>query len=133
LPAAARTVAGSPCQERPRPASCPTGLSVLSTSATPSPVAPGGTETIRTQVCSGTAASDLIVDLEIYDAAGQKVAQSAIGGQSFAAGEARDYTWAYPVPSALPAGTYRVTVGIFSGDWATLYLWENQAGTFVVQ
>src|SRR5262249_14408593 len=40
--------------------------------------------------------------------------------------------WPYAVPPTLPAGTYRVSVGVFSGDWATLYAWSSQAATFQV-
>ena len=55
-----------------------------------------------------------------------------VGGQTFAAGEAKTYTWAYPVPANLALGTYTVKVGVFSGDWATLYTWDNQAAAFTV-
>jgi hypothetical protein len=120
---------GSP----PPPPSCTGGFSVGPSSATPSPVARGATETLQTRVCSGTAQSNIIVDLEIYNAAGQKVAQNVIGGQAFTAGQARDYSWPFPVATAFPAGTYTFKVGIFSSDWSTLFLWVNNAATFVVQ
>jgi hypothetical protein len=33
----------------------------------------------------------------------------------------------------LSAGTYTFKVGVFANDWSTLYTWENQVATFVVQ
>jgi hypothetical protein len=116
----------------PPPSGCTGGITVGPTSASPSPVPPGGTETIQTRVCSGSAQSNLIVDLEIYNSAGQKVAQNPIGGQTFAAGQARDYSWPFLVPTSFPTGTYTVRIGVFSGDWATLYTWNSQAASFSV-
>ena len=103
------------------------------TAASPTPVARGAVETIQTRVCSGTAASNILVDLEIYNAAGQKIAQRIFTNQSFSAGETLSYTWSYVVEGTLPSGTYTVKIGVFSGDWSVLHKWENQAATFVVQ
>jgi hypothetical protein len=116
----------------PPPGACPGGFTVGPTTAAPDPVARGATVSIETGVCSGAAASDIVVDLELYDAGGARVAQTVFGGHSFAAGEARIFTWAYPVPTTLPAGEYTVKVGLFSGDWSILHHWENHAATFHV-
>ncbi len=117
----------------PPPSSCASGITIGPTAATPATVARGSTETIQTQVCSGSAASNLNVDLELYDASGKRVGQKIFSGQSFAAGESKSYTWPFPVPSTLPTGTYTVKVGVFSANWTTLFKWDNQAATFVVQ
>ena len=79
------------------------------------------------------AASGINVDLEIYAASGDFVAQRIVGGQSFAAGQAKTYGWPYPVPAGLAPGTYTVMVGVFSSDWTTLYTWESHAATFAVE
>jgi hypothetical protein len=117
----------------PPPAGCTGAFTVGPTTASPSPVARGAVEAIQTRVCSGTAASNILVDLEIYNAGGQKIAQGIFANQSFAAGEALSYTWSYVVEGTLPSGTYTVKIGVFSGDWSVLHKWENQAATFVVQ
>jgi hypothetical protein len=117
----------------PPPAACTGGFTIGPTTASPSPVAHGATESIQTRVCSGTAASNVFVDLEIYGAGGQKMAQRIFGGQSFAAGEPHSYTWSYVAEGTLPSGTYTVKIGVFSGDWSVLHQWDNQAATFVVQ
>jgi virginiamycin B lyase len=111
---------------------CTGGFRVGPSSATPAPVARAGTESIQTQVCSGSAAT-VLVDLEIYNAGGQKIAQNVFTGQSFTAGQTRAFTWNYAVSPALATGTYTVKVGVFSNDWSSLHAWDNQAATFVVQ
>ena len=108
-------------------------FTVGSTSATPSPVAPGQTATVATGVTGGVAASGIIVDVGIWNQAGTRVAQQAYSGQSFAAGQSRGYTWPWVVPAGLAAGTYRVSVGVFGSTWTTPYRWIDQAATFSVQ
>ena len=117
----------------PPPPGCTGGFTVGPTAASPTPVARGAVETIQTRVCSGTAASNILVDLEIYNAGGQKIAQRIFTNQSFSAGETLSYTWSYVVEGTLPSGTYTVKIGVFSGGWSVLHKWENQAATFVVQ
>ncbi len=119
--------------DAPPPSSCTSGVTIGPTSATPSPVARGGTETIQTQVCSGSALSNVNVNLELYSASGKRVGQKIFSGETLAAGEAKSYTWNFPVPSTLPTGTYTVKVGVFSANWTTLFTWDNQAATFVAQ
>jgi hypothetical protein len=104
------------------PTGCTGGFTVGPTTVTQDPIAPSGAQLIGTQVCSGTAASDILVDLEIYDAGGQKIAQRIFGGQSFQAGQSIAYSWDYAVPAALPDGVYTVKIGVFSGDWSTLHV-----------
>jgi glucose/arabinose dehydrogenase len=120
------TVGGSP------PAGCAGGVSILPTVAAPDPVAPGRTETITAQVCAGSAATNLLIDLEIYGPTGAQVAQRTFAQEPFTAGQTKAYRWDYAVPATLAPGTYTVKVGVFSGDWRTLHRWENQADTFTV-
>ncbi len=117
----------------PPPAgACTGGFTIGPATATPNPVAPGGTETIQTPVCSGSAAASVLVDLELFDGGGSRIGQKVFSGQAFAAGETKTYSWAWPVPAGQPAGLYTVKVGVFSGDWSTLFKWSNQAVTFSV-
>jgi hypothetical protein len=105
---------------------------VRRTAPASNPIAPGATQTIETHVFASAAASNILVDLEVYSAAGARLAQQVHGGQSFAAGQTQVYRWTLPLGAAFPAGTYTVKVGIFTGDWGHLYVWTNQAATFVV-
>ncbi len=99
-------------------------------SANPSGTSVGTTVALNAAIKATTAgASNTIVDLEIYDQAGTKVHQQFYENQQFAPGETRNFptSWA---PQA--AGTYRMTVGVFSGGWASAYHWNNSATTVTV-
>ncbi len=73
---------------------------------------------------SGGAASDVIVDVEVYDSAGVRAFQYFYEHQDFTAGNSRVYA-----PSWTPAaaGQYTVKVGIFRNDWAVNYSWNDSA------
>lgn len=105
------------------PSSAPTFRD--STSLSPSQVNVGSpaTITVNVQGVSGTLANG-IVDIEVYDAAQQRVMQKFISGQSFSSGVSQSYTASW-TPSA--AGTFRVTVGVFNGDWSNNYYWNNES------
>lgn len=125
------------------------------TTATPSPTPPstptagpttvgnwtvGGTAS-RTSVSRGSfirltatarsATSTLaLVDLELYDAAGNRVYQRYWDRQSFRANTARNFSVSWYVPPTLPPGTYTLKVGVFAPGWTSLHAWNNSAATF---
>ncbi len=102
-----------------------------SASAAPATVAPGASTTITTTVtCTGGSLSNGIIDLEIYNASGTKVAQQYWTAQSFASNGARTYTYAWTAPSA--TGAYSVRVGVFGASWAPNYHWNASAATVTV-
>jgi hypothetical protein len=105
----------------------------FTTSATTSPgtVARGGTETLSITVRSATSLNALI-DLEVYDAAGNKRFQQFWDAQSFTAGQTRNFTATWTIPMTLASGSYTVKIGIFSPGWGALYRWDNAAGSFTV-
>jgi hypothetical protein len=127
--AATFQIAGGP----PLPTHCGPGFVIGPTTVTPSPVPRGATATIQADVCSPLLQADILVDLEIYDAGGQKVAHQIFPNQNFSASETRSYAWPYLAEGTLAPGTYTVKIGVFSGNWSVLHRWENQAATFVVQ
>jgi hypothetical protein len=104
---------------------------VTSAMSSPSSVAPGSTATITASVTSPSAAT-VLVDIEVYSAAGVKLHQAFFDGQAFSAGQQRTYPITWTVPAGTAAGTYTVMVGIFSPGWGTNYAWNGQAGTVVV-
>jgi hypothetical protein len=118
--------------EASSPPPLPLAFEVRPTTVVLGSIAPGDTQTIETHVWASAAAGDILVDLEVYNASGVKVAQQVHGGQSFAAGQTRVYRWNLPLGAAFTAGTYTVKVGVFTGDWSHLYVWVNQGATFVV-
>ena len=117
-----------------RPASSQPGFVVEATTVAPNPVAPGAAASVSTTILrTGGAAAGILIDLEIWNAAGARVHQQVVSGQAFQAGERKTFQWTWTVSSSQPAGTYRVTIAIFSNDWSTLYHWVNQATSASVQ
>jgi hypothetical protein len=101
-------------------------------SASPNPVTHGAATTITLNVTdTGAPLTNGIVDLEIYNSAGTKVAQNYWTGQSFTSGQRRTYTWSWTTPAT--TGPYTVKVGVFNSTWATNYHWNNGAATITVQ
>jgi len=78
---------------------------------------------------TGGAASNILVDLEIYDQNGSKVFQQYQGGQNFVGSDTKTLTFNW-TPSQI--GNYTVKAGIFSGDWSRLYKWEDSVVKFTV-
>jgi hypothetical protein len=77
-------------------------------------------------------ASSVLVDVEVYDSAGQKVFQQAWDNQSFTAGQTRTFTTSYTPSASAATGTYTVMIGVFSPGWGTLYSWNNSAAALAV-
>jgi hypothetical protein len=99
-------------------------------SANPSGTNVGSTVTLNAAIKATTAgASNLIVDLEVYNSNNVKVHQQFYENQQFAPGETRNFPtqWTPQAP-----GTYRMTVGVFSGGWSSAYYWNNSATTVTV-
>jgi hypothetical protein len=137
---ATATPAPSPTRTpRRRPSSTPTGVPatpaagyVIDGGVSPAAVARGAPAAITVGVTSGAAGTALI-DVEIYDPNGQKAFQTWYDGQSFGAGQRREYSASWTVPGGAPAGTYTLKVGVFSPGWGQLYSWQNQVAQFGVE
>jgi hypothetical protein len=74
-------------------------------------------------------ASNILVDLEVYNPANQKVAQQFFSGQSLPSQGSEDYAVPF-VPAT--TGNYTVKVGVFSADWSKNYLWNDSAQVIAV-
>jgi hypothetical protein len=98
--------------------------------ATPASAAAGQAVTLTASIADqGAAATGVNIDVEVYNAAGTQVFQKVFTGQNFSAGQAAQYSTAWVAGGS---GTYTLKVGVFSGNWSTLYAWNNSAATIQV-
>ncbi|MDZ4717642.1 MAG: hypothetical protein SH847_04170, partial [Roseiflexaceae bacterium] len=100
-------------------------------SAAPLNPQPGTTVTI-TSVIKSAEATNVLIDLEIYRADGQKAFQQAWDNQAFAAGQSRSYRSTWVVPAGTVAGAYAIKIGVFSPGWSALKHWNNTAGQLTI-
>lgn len=106
------------------------GASTFATGAVISPQSPSvGAETriIVTVTKAGASINNAIVDLEVYNAADQKVFQHIFERQRLSGGVTRQYAISFTPTNP---EQYTVKLGIFSPDWSQNYLWENSVTTF---
>jgi mannan endo-1,4-beta-mannosidase len=125
--AAAKSGSGSPPPPPPAPAFTATA------SAAPTTVTAGQTATLALSVTAAAAASSIIVDVEVFNSSGTRVAQQYWTGQGFTAGQTRSYSWPWAVPAGTAASPYTVSVGVYNSTWATRYTWVAAAATVQVQ
>jgi hypothetical protein len=103
--------------------------------AAPNPVAPGQTVTFTGNIDAGVTATNVKVDLWMYNSAGTKVGVGDELGVSFTAGQTTPVTIKYAVPSSTPKGTYTYNLNFYNGsDGSALAGAENQAddGSYMV-
>jgi hypothetical protein len=103
---------------------------VTTATALPATASTGKTVALAVSVQSSVAASNMVVDLEIYSAAGAKVGQTVNQAQNFAAAKASKYSWNYVAPAA--AGKYTLKIGVFTAGWSSLAYWNNSVTSFTV-
>lgn len=78
---------------------------------------------------TGGVAQGIIVDIEVYTSDNTRVHQQFFEGQSFTAGQTREFT-AQWTPNR--TGEYVVRVGVFNNNWTVNYLWNHTAVSFRV-
>lgn len=123
----------------PAPTASPTASSTSTppsfsqqTAASPATVRHGKNVTLHTAITTRTAAlTNGIVDVEVYNAAGRKVAQQFWTGQNLAVDRAVAYSYAWTAPSA--TGTYHVAIGVFGPNWTPDYFWTSSAAAVTVR
>lgn len=74
--------------------------------------------------------TSVLIDLEIHDQNGNKVAQKDWNNDQFKAEQNQTFNW--DTPTNLQPGTYFFSVGIFTNNWQQLIHWYNQIQTFKV-
>jgi hypothetical protein len=102
---------------------------VTTAAALPATASAGKVVALTASVLSSAAASNMIVDLEVYNAAGAKVGQTYNQAQNFTAAKANTYSWNFAAPAA--AGTYSLRIGVFTSGWSLEY-WDSTASSFAV-
>lgn len=104
---------------------------LVGSSVTPDSGAPGTKFTLNSSVKASTTSSAL-VDMEVYDASGNKIFQQYASNQNFTAGQTSSFSFNWSSPSSQALGQYTLSVGVFSNDWQTSYLWSGNAGSFAI-
>ena len=105
-----------------------TPLVLLEASVTPVEVRAGDTVEITGFVTS-TTDFDGLVDVEVHDAAEQKVAQWVFSSQRLVAERREVYAITWEIPPDLPAGRYVVKLGVFQPGWTSTLGWKRFAAT----
>jgi hypothetical protein len=118
--------------EDPVPPPTQPGDSDLTITTTPLPdsIEMNKPATITGIFTSKTAVNNILLDLEVYNQSGQKVAQKYLDNQQLAAntGTNMSLTWTPSDP-----GTYTIRAGIFTAGWTRNLVWNNSVGTLVVK
>lgn len=95
----------------------------------PSSIVAGQPAALKVNVSNTGQATNVIVDVEIYDSATMQVLQSFYEGQSMGSGAPKSYDISWTPPSN---GNYVLKVGLFNRDWTNLYQWNDQVLTLNV-
>jgi outer membrane protein assembly factor BamB len=97
----------------------------------PKPVQRGSTLSIASTI-TATQASNVLIDVEIHDAASNKVFQQFWDNQTLVAGQPRTYTSAWQVPATAALGAHTTTIGVFTPGWHVRKSWNTTADSFSV-
>jgi hypothetical protein len=95
-------------------------------------LAAGSPVTIHQDVL-GAPRQSFLLDVEIYDLSGQKVAQTVVEDQTLGDDGSGQYSVAVPVPAAVASGQYQVKVGAFTSGWASMLAWNDDAARIMIE
>ncbi|MGE3077094.1 MAG: hypothetical protein AB7N24_20390 [Dehalococcoidia bacterium] len=133
-PVATPTRTNTPTQPTATPTSPPSNTATWTASGSTSKSRVNRGSSVRiTASVRASAATQALVDVEVYNSSGQKVHQQFWDNQSFSANSTRSFSTTWQVPSNLQPGTYTVKIGIFAPGWNGMFLWNNNARTFTVR
>ncbi len=115
--------------QNPQPA--PSAPSFISSTQVSPPTGTIGQNEIATVNLTnqGGAVPNVLIDEEVYNSSGVKVAQKTFAGQNFSSSQTQQYAIKWTPNSS---GTYVVKVGVFSSDWSQLYTWIDRAGIVTI-
>jgi hypothetical protein len=101
--------------------------------AAANPSAPArGTTVSLSETLTASCATKGLLDIEVYNSAGQKVWQSFTDNVSLS-GQRQTFTASWSIPAGQSTGTYTLKIGVFAPGWAAFYAWNNAAATFSVR
>lgn len=103
----------------------------LTAMATPLQASAGSVVSLTASVTSATTVTGL-VDIEIHNADGEKVAQWVAADQQLIAQQRRIYLVSWEIPPDLPPGVYTVKLGVFQRGWTMLHGWKSSAATITI-
>lgn len=75
---------------------------------------------------------NILVNLEIFDSAGERIFQQFTDHQPVTAGEAKTVPFVWDVPATQASGTYTVSLGIFKAGWVRQLAWHDAATTVTI-
>src|SRR5206468_2156999 len=105
----------------------------FTSSASESPLTLPAGSTVSTSVTTNSAtAGSFLVDAQLFSPLGVRTYETWWANESFAAAQSKTFAFPWTVPGTSSTGTWTVKIGVFSNDWATMYHWNNGAGTFAV-
>jgi hypothetical protein len=89
-------------------------------------VVAGRSDTFRVRFAPRPEVGPVIIDLELRDITGRRVAQE------YAETTGKDLGWFSITSPALPPGTYYLSIGVFSPGWKTMLAWSERVSAFTV-
>jgi hypothetical protein len=128
-----RTATSAPATATPTRTATPATAVWTVRATTASVTASRGTSVSLPISVTSSTAMRALVDIEVYDPAGAKVAQQFYDNRSFVAGVPVNFSPSWAIPQGATKGVYTVKVGVFSPGWGTLYSWTNSAMTITVR
>lgn len=111
------------------PPNAPPAISAQASSNPTNPQQSAATTITANVKNTGSALTNAIVDVEVYNSANMRVSQQFVSNQTIAAGSTQNISTNW---TAGPAGQYRVAVGVFNNDWTQNYTWNDSAATITV-
>jgi hypothetical protein len=104
----------------------------LANLSAPATAAPGDALPVTITIANPGPTSRGLVDLELYDPAGAKIAQQAWDDIEIAAGGSVVLAHVFTLGGAAPTGAYIVKLGVFRVGWGSLVSWYDEAATVAV-
>jgi len=83
-------------------------------------------------VANNSNQQNVLVDFQIYNAAGMLIAQTWQSPVTLPAKSQQTVSAPWNIPTDLAPGTYTLKVGVFGPGWTPLYAWDNGSATFIV-
>lgn len=106
-----------------------------STNINPNSVSAGSSSQLSVSVFSPNTTNHVLIDLELYNKAGQKVVQTYFDNIAIPKAGTGNYQDVYSLftPTNLPSGTYTFKAGLFHPGWNGLIEWYNYIGALTIE